>query len=388
MKQVALILLLCLSAGAAGITLTPGKPADVGMDSGILAAGVNLYRQAIDRDHVRSAVLLVARKGRVVVHEALGWKDKEEMIPITKDAMFRMASNTKAVVATGIAILAERGSLDLADPVHHHLPSFDNERAREMTLHQLLTHTSGFRIKKIFFEPLVEKSSQHPDGPSLSLEVDRFGEVGAAEPVGKSYKYNNAGYNTLGAVIEVTASKPLEVFLQRSIYGPLGMKDSYHHEVAEKLDGKLDRMSTVYYWKDDKWTRGWTPGQAPKYPFVRASGGMISTTTDYAAFCQMILNGGVYNGRRILKEETVRQLTEPHTKTLYTPAELAEREHFYGYGWRVQGDGVFSHTGSDGTAAWVDPKQQLIVLVFTQSPSDRNKKLRDRFFKLAQLSVN
>ena len=351
----------------------------------MLQAGVSIYRQAVERDEVRNAVILVASKGRVVVHEALGWKDKERGIRIRKDAMFRMASNTKPVVATGIAILAEQGKLRFGDPVHRHLKSFDNANASEITLHHLLTHTSGFRIKPIFFKPLVEKSGKHLDAPSLKLEVDRFGEVGAKEPVGKSYSYSNAGFNTLGAVTEVVSGKPLEVFLDKSIYGPLGMKDSYHHEVADRLEGKLERMSVVYYKRDGKWTQGWKPGQSPKYPFVRASGGMISTAMDYAVFCQMYLNEGIYGGKRILKKETVKLLTTPHTATLYGPVEKIKREHFYGYGWRVYPEGVFAHSGSDGTAAWVDTKNQLIVLAFTQSPA--GNKLRDRFFKLVQLSI-
>lgn len=380
-----ILLLLFQPVWAADITLSQGKPSDVGMDGTILQAGVNMYRQTIERDEVRNTVILIARKGRVVVHEALGWKDKEQGIHLRKDAMFRMASNTKPVVATGIAILAEQGKLRFHDPVRRHIKSFDNANARKITLHHLLTHTSGFRIKPIFFNPLVKKSSKYLDAPSLKLEVDRFGEVGAKEPVGRSYSYSNAGFNTLGAVIEVVSGNPLEFYLKQTIYKPLGMKDSYHHEVAERLDGKLERMSTVYYKRDTKWIQGWKPGQPPKYPFVRASGGMISTAMDYAVFCQMYLNGGIYGGKRILKKETIKLLTTSHTAKLYGPVEQVKREYFYGYGWRVYRNGVFAHSGSDGTAAWMDPRNQLIVLVFTQSPI--GNKLRDRFFKLVQLSI-
>lgn len=380
-----ILLLLCRPLWAEDTTLSPGKPLDVGMDGTILQAGMNMYSQAIERDEVRSAVILIARKGRVIVHKALGWKDRERGIRLRKDAMFRMASNTKPVVATGIAILVEKGKLRFDDPVHRHIKSFNNVKASEITLHHLLTHTSGFRIKPIFFKPLVEKSGKHPDAPSLKLEVDRFGEVGAKEPVGRSYSYSNAGFNTLGAVTEVVSGKPLEAYLKQAIYKPLRMKDSYHHEVAEKLDGKLKRMSVVYYKRAGNWVEGWNPGQPPKYPFVRASGGMISTAMDYAVFCQMYLNGGIYDGKRILKKETVKLLTTSHTATLYGLAEKIKPEHFYGYGWRVYPEGVFAHSGSDGTAAWVDPKNQLIVLVFTQSPA--GNKLRDRFFKLVQLSI-
>ena len=112
---------------------------------------------------------------------------------------------------------------------------------------------------------------------------------------------------------------------------------------------------------------------------------MISTAIDYAVFCQMFLNDGVYGGQRILKAETVRRMTAPQTESLYEPIERAKRDRFYGYGWAALNEGVFGHSGSDGTAAWVDPANQLIVLVFTQSPSGNS--LRDRFFKLVQLSI-
>lgn len=370
---------------AQDVTLSKGSPSEVGMDENILKAGINMYQESIKQDALRSAVLLVVRKGKIVLHEAIGWKDKKKGIPIKKDAMFRMASNTKPVVATGISILVEDQQLNFNDNVRKHIKAFDNYRSGSIKIHHLLTHTSGFRIRPIFFRPLIQKSSEYPDAPNLLLEVQRFGEVGVTEPVGTTYSYSNAGFNTLGALIEVASSKPLEVFLNERIYKPLGMVDSYHHEVAEKLDGKLDRMSVVYYKRQDEWVEGWKPGNPPQYPFVRASGGMISTVMDYAKFCQMFLNGGIYNGQRILKEETAKLMTTPHTASIYTPEERASRESFYGYGWSVAKDGVFSHTGSDGTAAWVDPNNELIVLVFTQSPAERN--MRNRFFKLVRTSI-
>jgi CubicO group peptidase (beta-lactamase class C family) len=383
---IALLLLLCCRLLAAqDVTLTPGKPAEAGMDETILKAAVQVLQEAVDQDTLRSAVLLVARNGKIVLHEAVGWKDKAKGIPIRKDAMFRMASNTKPVVATGIGILVEERKLGYSDNVRKYIPSFDNYRSGAITIHHLLTHTSGFRIAPIFFSPLIQKSPEHPDAPSLRLEVDRFGEVGADEPVGKTYSYSNAGFNTLGALIEIASQEPLDVFLAKRIYSQLGMTDTYHHEVAEKLDGKLDRMSVVYYKRQGKWTEGWKPGDPPQYPFVRASGGMISTAMDYAVFCQMFLNKGVYAGKRILKEDTVELMTTPHTASLYTLAERERRREYYGYGWSVFTDGVFSHGGSDGTNAWVDPNNNLIVLLFTQSPGET--KLRNRIFQLVEASI-
>ncbi len=386
------IIISLLASGALSaedMVLSPGAPSEVGMDETILDAAVHMYETAVQKGQVRNVVLLVARRGKVVLHEALGWKDKEQGIALENDAMFRMASNTKPVVATGISILAEDGTLRYDDLVREHIRAFDNYRSGAITIHHLLTHTSGFRIEPIFFNPLIEKSPEHPEAPSLQLEVARFGVVGATVPVGTTYRYSNAGYNTLGVLLEVASSRPLEVFLKERLYEPLGMTDSYHHEVADKLDGKLDRMSVVYHQKEDgQWEVRWSPGTPPQYPFVRASGGMISTAMDYAVFCQMFLNGGIYNGTRILKEETVESMTSPQTASIYTAEQREHRDSYYGYGWNVSRDGIFSHGGSDGTAAWVVPGRQLIVLAFTQSPGKYTGRLGARFLKLVEASIS
>ncbi|MGE0553724.1 MAG: serine hydrolase domain-containing protein [Gemmatimonadales bacterium] len=353
-------------------TLTVGKPADVGMSAGILAGGVARYQEAVDAGDLVGVVLLVAKDGKVVLHEALGWRDKARGIAMEKSTMFRMASNTKPVVATAIGILADRKQLAYDDLVRASIPRFDNYRAGFIQIHHLLTHTSGFRIGTLFLP--AEQGAPENAVRTLQSEVARFGPVGAAVLPGTSFSYSNPGFNTLGALIEIKSGKPLEVFLRDEIYQPLGMVDSYHMETADKLDGKLGRMSVVYYQKKDgEWVPGWTPGDPPQVPFVRASGGMISTAWDYAIFLQTFLNGGSYGGRRILERKTVERMTSPLTRH-----DLGERVagytegHAYGYGWSVAPDGVYSHSGSDGTMAWVDPARNLFGLVFTQTPRGRN----------------
>ncbi len=362
------------AALAQDVTLSSGTPDEVGMSASVLDAGVALYREAVRRGDLVGAVLLVAKNGKVVLHEAVGSRDQAAGLPMLKNTMFRMASNTKPTIATSIGILVEQGDLDYEAPVRTYIPSFDNYRAGFIQVRHLLNHTSGFRIGTLFMPPLMQPSAEHPDAPNLRLEAARFGEVGASVLPGTSYSYSNPGFNTLGALVEMASGMSLDRFLDERIYTPLGMVDSYNHEIAEKLNGKLDRMGAVYYERDTagQWVPGWTPGDAPQIPFVRASGGMISTAWDYAIFCQMYLNGGIYGGKRILSEESVRRIT--------SDTYLAGGEHDpergvpvgYGFGWSVAPDGTFSHTGSDGTAAWVDPNRNLIVLVFTQTPRGAN----------------
>lgn len=354
------------------------------MSAGVLAGGVALYEEAIGRGDLVGAVLLVAKDGKVVLHEALGWRDKARGLPMEPSTMFRMASNTKPVVATGVAALVEDGSLDYDDLVREHMASWDNYRAGFINVGHLLSHSSGLRIPTLFLRPYMEPSAEHPDAPTLQLEAARFGAVGAEHVPGTTYSYNNPGFNTLGALIEIASGMPMEEYLDREVYTPLGMHDSYHHEIDEKMDGKLDRMSVVYYQRDDDggWMPGWTPGDAPQVPFVRASGGMISTAADYAIFCQMFLNGGIYDGRRIISEETALRMTTPKIRT--NPNSDGP-PNYYGYGWSVSETGIFSHGGSDGTNAFVDRANQLIVLVFTQTPRGRNPVRR--FLNLVDLAI-
>ncbi|HSG09729.1 MAG TPA: serine hydrolase domain-containing protein [Longimicrobiales bacterium] len=382
-------LLLFGSTGlvAQDVTLSSGTPSEVGLSQAILDAGVQLYRNAVDNGDLVGAVLLVAKDGKVVLHEAMGWRNKAKDLPMLKNTMFRMASNTKPTIATSVGILVEEGKLDYDAPVRTYMPSFDNYRSGFIQVRHLLNHTSGFRIGTLFLEPYMKPSAEHPDAPNLKLEAARYGEVGAEVLPGTSYSYSNPGFNTLGALVEIASEQSLESFLDQRIYTPLGMEDSYNHELPEKLDGKLDRMGAIYYERDasGQWVPGWEPGDAPQVPFVRASGGMISTAWDYAKFCQMFLNGGVYGGARILKESTVRRMT--------SDTYLAGGEHEpergvrvgYGFGWVVDPDPTFSHTGSDGTAAWVDPNENLIVLVFTQTPRGRNP--RGKFLELVRSST-
>jgi CubicO group peptidase (beta-lactamase class C family) len=325
-----------------------------------LAAAVDLYRNAVARDELRGAVLYVAHRGQVVLHEAVGYRHYAYRLPMETGTLFRMASNTKPVVAAAVLMLADEGRLTVGDRVSTFLPSFDNDKSREITIGQLLTHSSGLRIRPILYP------FEDGEEPTLPNAVARFGAEGPAAAPGE-YSYNNAGYNTLGAVIEVVSGQPLEQFLTSRIYDPLGMTDTLNHEDP----AKLQRMATVYRGRRQGgrggplvFTQGFTPGDAPDFPVIRASGGMISTTTDYARFLEMYRGGGAFNGTRLLKEASVRAAITPRVKSGTNTS--------YGYGWMIRDDGSYYHTGSDGTMAWVDPAREIVGMVFTQSPGGAN----------------
>ena len=352
-------------------TLSYGAPEDVGMSAAVLTGALGVYEEAIERGELVGVVVLVARRGRIVLHEALGWRDKEEGLPMERNTLFRMASNTKPLVATGIAKLVEQSRLEYTDLVRTHIPEWDNYRAGFITVGQLLSHSSGLRISSLFLQPLAANTT-------LQKEAARFGSVGASVPPGETYSYSNPGYNTLAALVEIGSGQLLEDYLKDIAYRPLGMADSYNHQAGHKLDGKLNRMGAVYYERgsNGEWEPGGTPGGPVAYPFARGSGGMISTAWDYAGFCQMFLNGGIYNGVRILEPETVELMTSPKIQVSGGGG--------YGYGWRIT-DGIYGHGGSDGTNAWVDPERGIIGLVFTQTP--RGRVSLDRFRQLVNLSI-
>ena len=340
-------------------TLTHGSAASVGMDADLLDEAARLYRDAVDRGDLKGAVLMVARRGVVVLHEAVGWRHEAYRLPMEPDTLFRMASNTKPVIGAAVLILQEDGRLSLDDRAAEHLESFDNFRSRDITIRQLLSHASGLRIRPIFhpFEP--------DETPTLLGAVAKFGAEGPEVEPGTSYSYNNAGYNTVGAIIEVASGMPLEDFLRARIYDPLGMADTLNHED----EAKLHRMATVYRGRrgDDGgvvFRQGFTPGDPPDFPVVRASGGMISTAPDYARFLQMFLNRGRYADAQILSEDSVAAATRGYIAS-------GERTS-YGLGWQITPDGAYSHSGSDGTMGWVDPARELIGMVLTQSPGGGN----------------
>ncbi len=340
--------------------LVPGDPAAVDMDAAKLQQGVQLYREAVAKEELRGAVLMVARHGKIVLHEAVGWKHHAYRLPMEKDTLFRMASNTKPVIATAILLLEQDGRLRIEDPAGKYLESFNSYRSRAITIAHLLSHTSGLRIPVIFY-PFETKDGN----PSLRAAVDKFGREGPEYEPGTTYSYSNPGFNTLGAIIEVVSGMPLETFLKSRIYDRLGMADTLNHEDPEKLN----RMATVYTGKAAEggkvtFQQGFTPGDPPDFPIIRASGGMISTALDYGKFLQMYLNGGRYSGSVVLSPESIRKATTPRVK--------ADESGGYGLGWMTGENGIYSHNGSDGTYAWVDPAHDLFGLVLTQSPGGKN----------------
>jgi CubicO group peptidase (beta-lactamase class C family) len=353
---------------AHGAVLTPSAIRDAGLTDDAIRSAIALYRDQVGGGRIVGAVLLIARHGKVVVHDAFGWRDVQSNAPMEPTTMFRMSSNSKALTAAAVALLHDRGELQFTDPVSRYLPSWNHRRARTITIHQLLSHTSGIRIDAMFAPGIRWPWS----GPrTLRSETDRIGNVGATGAAGE-YFYTNAGYNALGGLVEAIAGQSLDTFLRDEIFKPLGMVDSFGHEAADKLQGKEHRLGPTYVPRDGGgWTATWTPADPPEVPFPRGSGGLVTTAWDYAVFIQMLLNGGIYGNVRLLRPETVRTMLTAHTPS---------GARGYGYGWGINDGGIFTHSGSTGTYAWGDPRQGLIVVALTQTP--RATELRPQMMKI------
>ena len=358
-----------LAQDHAGWSFPESRAEDVAMSSEKLRHVVERVEEWVMTDEIVGAVMLVIRHGYVVLEESVGWSDREKEISMKVDHIFRMRSMTKPFVGTAILMLLEEGRLQLQDKVSRFLPSFDNSKSSEITIYQLLTHTSG--ITGSIYDTL-----EGTKYTSLREAVDEVGKMGPSFPPGTDYYYSDPGSSTLGALIEEVSGLAAEDFIQKRILDPLGMKDSFTNLHPD--DPRRSRVASTYRKEGDKWTKYWDNNQPQLLPFFRASGGLYSTALDYAKFMAMMLQKGRLGQRQLLSPLTIQLAIRPHSEYVYDTASLRQRSSFYGLHWSVVADkyrsipnlkspGSFGHGGSDGTLAWADPEQDLILVYLTQS---------------------
>jgi CubicO group peptidase (beta-lactamase class C family) len=343
-------------------------PEAVGMSAERLRAAVDTVGRWVDEGRIVGAEMLVIRHGRVVLHEAVGWDDRERGIPLQTDRILRMRSMTKPLAGTAVLMLMEEGRLALEDRVATYLPAWDNPRAREITIFQLLTHTSGLQGGILAREGY----------PTMRAAIDAVGSRGPVNPPGTAYHYTDAGSSALGAIVEAITAEAPEAFIQRRILTPLGMRDSYLHDVPAG-DPRLTRTVATYQGAGEGWEKYWDPSMPRSMPyFGGGAGGLYATALDYARLLSMMLNGGELHGVRLLRPATVSLALQPHSAYVHSDREKRETTRFYGLQWYVETDRfaphpgpmssrAFGHGGSDGTYAWADPEHGLVALFLTQS---------------------
>ncbi|MEC7265792.1 MAG: serine hydrolase domain-containing protein [Bacteroidota bacterium] len=396
LKCSTILLSLFLYFNAHAQELVKVAPEEVGMSSERLQVMTRTFQDYIDHDKLPGAVILVSRKGKIAYFESFGKNDIAREIPMTDSSIFRIASQTKAIVSVGIMILQEQGKLLISDPVGKYIPAFMETKVavakedgtyevvksnRPITIRDLLTHTSGVSYGEGIAADQWKKAKiqgwyfADREEPILATVTRMAGLPFESQP-GEQFVY---GYNTdiLGALIEVISGKPLDIFLQENIIGPLGMADTHFYLPKEKKD----RLAVVYSPKDNGLERapeqGGMVGQGAYVDGPRKSfsggAGLLSTSLDYTKFLQMMLNGGIYNGKRILSPKTVELMTVNHLGDASFPWVGGTG---FGLGFSVVEDlgdrgtpgtvGEYGWGGAYHSTYWVDPKEELTVVYFTQ----------------------
>lgn len=366
-------LALGLSATLAPIQDSPPArfPAASAIGEGIspdsLAKLDELIQGFVDDDEIVGAELLVIKNGRSVMHNAYGWRNREEQLPMETGSVFCVRSMTKPLIGSAILMLVDEKQLKLDDPVAQYLPAFDVESTRTITIEQLLNHNSGLPMSLI-----MGKNLQELEG------IQAVADLGAGyaldfEP-GSAFQYSDQGTDTLTALLEVVSEMTAAEFVQTRILDPLGMQDS---ATVMLTDNPLrERGCCKYAGTRKAWTRFWTPEDEPLFPFFLGSQGLYSTLEDYARFADFWLHKGKLGKQRLLGSRYIRKALTPGPHALGAPSGFPKVHSEYGFltqlwmgpGKRDKDEVVaFGHTGSDGTHAWVFPKQKAMVLYFTQS---------------------
>lgn len=316
----------------------------------------NKVEEWFENKDIVGAVIMVIKDRKTVLHQAIGWRDRERKKLMELDTICRMRSMTKPFVGTSILMLAEQQKLNLSDKVSNHIAYYDNEKCRDITVEQLLTHTGGFE------QPGYPKNPAAYD--DLEDLVKTIGEVGPTMTPGEQYSYSDAGSSTLAHLISVISKKPAEDYIQENIFDKLEMKDTSCNSFRD--DPRRPRVSCTYGLMSGIFWKYWDNSMKQAAPYFRGSGGIYSTTEDYAKFLAMWMDQGITGSTRFLKPETVQKaLTRsPHT---------SEGNGGYGYHWEIYNAelGAFGHRGSDGTLAIAVPKDDLILLYFTQSRGNK-----------------
>jgi CubicO group peptidase (beta-lactamase class C family) len=351
-------------------------PAATPESQGIPAAAVRRLADEVERYAKTGAIvggeLLVIKNRKTILHEVYGDRDREEKRRMVRNTIFNVRSMTKPLTGVAVHMLAEAGKLRLDDPVRKYLPGFDNDKSRAITIEQLLQHRSGLPLTII-----VLAINQYPD---LQSQAKAIGAKGPQFKPGEKFWYSDAGSDAAAAVVEKVSSMPIDRFVTERILQPLGMADSFYPSKDD--DPRKQRLASLYFGSPGNWRRIWKAGGAPMYPFAWGSQTLYSSPADYARFLTLWLDGGKVNGKQLLAKKTVERILTPVSPMTMLGADAPYPTGFDGlqpwYGEMsilyAAGAGpgklkvaAFGHGGSDGTAAWVFPAEDLIVCYFTQS---------------------
>lgn len=383
--------------------LTPGTPESGGFSAARLARLDSGMSDWVKEKWVNGSVAFVARKGKIVFYKAYGYNDLVTKTPLAKNGIFRIASQTKAVTTVAAMMLWEEGKFSLDDPVSKYIPSFAHEKVlatfdwkdtsyttvparRPVTIRDLFTHTSGIGYPAIgtpeanaIYAKAQVTGGVGIKGQTLADAMDRLGSLPLLFQPGDKWMYG-LGHDVLGYLIQVWSGMTLEDFFAKRIFQPLGMNDTYFNVPAAKASRVVNFFledSTGIH-KQDNVFGGALDMNYPveKKDYFSGGGGLSSTISDYAILLQMLLNNGEYNGVRLLARNTVRMMTMNQIGDLTVNVGENIGENKWGLGFSIVSEkgsrlgpsqaGAYGWGGVFSTAYWVDPKEDMIVLIYRQ----------------------
>jgi CubicO group peptidase (beta-lactamase class C family) len=412
-----------------GTVLSFGLPEQSNFSPERLARIDKVVQQYIDSGLINGAIALVAKNGKIVYYKGLGYDDKELKQPMKKDAIFRIASQTKAITSVAVMQLVEEGKILLDDPIYKYIPDFrmpvvldkfnpaDSSYTtipakKEITIRELLTHTSGIgyaqigapQMNAIYSKAGVVGGIGLPAGMKLSTNILRLAKLPLMHHPGEKWTYG-LNDDVLGYLVEVLTGLSFDEYLRKKIFEPLGMKDTYFYIPAEKqsrlaklysedsLKHAVKMPETIQlngnFYRDYPNIKGGT--------FYSGGGGLVSTAYDYAIFMQMLLNGGDYNGNHILSKASIRLMTTNQIGTMSRNAFGGPDTKFglgfelvtpSSYGRSYYSMDTFSWGGMFSSSYWIDPTEKIVAQFVLQmlpaSHGDINEKFKVQVYQALQ----
>ena len=419
MKRRIILLVIALSLIVActrkqSSELTEATPISAKVSGDRLNRIDKMLQQGIDSGWIAGAVGFIARDGMIIYDKSFGVSDLEKKTPMLTDNIFRIASQTKAITSIAVMILFEEGKFLLDDPISKYIPEFNNPLVldkfnekdttyttvpakREITIRDLLTHTSGIDYAGIGSKNMraIYAKADIPGGfggnKILGDKIRALGKLPLLHQPGERFTYG-LNVDVLGYLVEVLSGESLDKYFRSHIFDPLGMNDTYFYLPASKAE-RLVKVTT----EDNNHHLINLSGQFVNYPLITGTyysggAGLSSTIKDYATFLQMLLNKGEYNGKRFLSRRTVELITSNQIGDLNLGRDK------FGLGFEITtangqaklgiSEGSFSWGGYFGTIYWADPKERLVCLMFVQQSPLRHSEIQDKFRTLVYQALN
>jgi len=407
-SHLALLLILILNSCSDDKHLREALPESVNISSERLNRIDSMLLRAIDDKWIAGAVGFIARDGKIIYNRSFGVSDLENKLPMQTDNIFRIASQTKAIASIGLMMLFEEGKFLLDDPLSKYIPEFShpqildkfNEKdttyttvpaKREITIRDLLTHTSGIDYAGIgsgTMNAIYAKGGIiggfGNDRIKIGDDIKLLGKLPLIHQPGERFTYG-LNVDVIGYLIEILSGEKLDQYLKSRVFDPLGMTDTWFYLPEEKQSRlvKVNTENTDHHVASLPQTNEMVQYPLMKGTYFSGGAGLSSTTKDYAIFLQMLLNKGEYNGKKLLSSRTVELITSNQI------GDLNLGVNKFGLGFEITtergqailgiSEGSFAWGGYFGTTYWADPEEQLVCLLFMQQSPLSHGEIGNKF---------